>query len=111
MASTPLQYEVIEEARFGIHGTIAGHPGGLAGAIPEAPNGVAEGEGLRPPAAQDLTRGNIMRQAANLHDLHLPLLQSGITVNTGPDDYAPVKEGYLMRFDGNAWRQAGGVLK
>jgi ABC-type branched-subunit amino acid transport system substrate-binding protein len=61
--------------------------------------------------SDDLTRENIMRQAANLHGVQLPLLRSGITLNTSPDDYAPIKEAYLMRFDGQAWRQAGGLLK
>lgn len=59
----------------------------------------------------NLTRENIMRQAANLHGVQLPLLRPGITVNTSPDDYAPIKGAYLMQFDGKAWRQAGGLLK
>jgi ABC-type branched-subunit amino acid transport system substrate-binding protein len=59
----------------------------------------------------NLTRENIMRQAANLHGVQLPLLRPGITLNTSPDDYAPIKEAYLMQFDGKVWRQAGGLLK
>jgi branched-chain amino acid transport system substrate-binding protein len=35
----------------------------------------------------DLSGGNIMRQAANLHDLELPLLLPGIRINTSPTDY------------------------
>ncbi len=59
----------------------------------------------------DLSRENIMRQAASMHGVQLPLLLPGIVLNTGADDYAPIKEAYLMRFDGKVWRQAGGLLK
>ncbi len=59
----------------------------------------------------NLTRENIMRQAANLHGVVLPLLRPGITLNTSPDNYAPIKEAYLMRFDGSVWRQASDLLK
>lgn len=59
----------------------------------------------------NLTRENIMREAANLHEVHLPLLRPGITLNTSPDDYAPIKEAYLVRFDGTAWRQVSDLLK
>jgi len=58
-----------------------------------------------------LTRENIMRQPDNLHGVQLPLLRPRITLHTSPDDYAPIKEAYLMRFDGEVWRQAGGLLK
>jgi hypothetical protein len=36
----------------------------------------------------DLTRENVMKQAASLKGLKLPMLLPGITINTGPDDYA-----------------------
>ena len=48
----------------------------------------------------NLTRENIMKQAASLHDLKLPMLLPGITVSTGPDDFAPIKQMQLQRFDG-----------
>ena len=51
----------------------------------------------------DLSRENLMRQAANLHDLHLPLLLPGITINTSPTDFYPIKQVYLARFDGTRW--------
>ena len=51
----------------------------------------------------DLSRENIMRQAANLHGLTLPMLLPGITLNTGPHDYQPIKQMYLRRFNGQSW--------
>jgi branched-chain amino acid transport system substrate-binding protein len=50
----------------------------------------------------DLSRENIMRQATNL-DLTLPMLQPGIRVKTGPEDYYPLKQMRLVKFDGHAW--------
>lgn len=58
----------------------------------------------------DLSRENIMRQAANLHDLHEDVLLPGITVNTGPADYHPVKQMQLQRFDGKSWDLFGDVI-
>ena len=58
----------------------------------------------------DLSRQNIMRQAANLHDLKLPTLLPGITVNTSPTDYSPVKQMQLMRWDGARWVRFGEVM-
>lgn len=59
----------------------------------------------------DLTRENIMKQAANLKDLRLPLLLPGISINTSPSDYRPIREAYLARFDGNDWVIFGDVLR
>jgi branched-chain amino acid transport system substrate-binding protein len=58
----------------------------------------------------NLTRENVMKEAANIHDLKLPMLLPGITVSTGADDYAPIKLMQLMRFDGTTWRLFGPVL-
>jgi branched-chain amino acid transport system substrate-binding protein len=58
----------------------------------------------------DLSRENIMRQAANLHDLSLPLLLPGITINTSPTDFRPVKQMQPMRFDGKRWELLGGPI-
>ncbi len=58
----------------------------------------------------DLSRENIMRQAANLHDLELPLLLPGIRVNTSPTDYRPVKQMRPMRFNGRNWEMAGDLI-
>jgi branched-chain amino acid transport system substrate-binding protein len=55
----------------------------------------------------DLTRENVMRQAANLKDLELPMLLPGIKVNTSPTDYYPVEQVQLIRFDGTRWVRFG----
>jgi len=47
----------------------------------------------------DLTRANIMKQAANL-DLQLPMIYPGIRFKTAPDDFYPLEDVRLMRFDG-----------
>ena len=51
----------------------------------------------------DLTRENVMKQAANIKDLKLPLLLPGINVNTGPDDFYPIEKMQLAKFDGKEW--------
>jgi len=47
----------------------------------------------------DLTRANIMRQAANM-DFDIPLLLPGLRVKTSPTDHYPLEDVWLMRFDG-----------
>jgi branched-chain amino acid transport system substrate-binding protein len=58
----------------------------------------------------DLSRENIMRQAANLKDLELPMLLPGIKVNTSPDNYYPIRQMQLASFNGESWEQFGDVL-
>ena len=58
----------------------------------------------------NLTRDNVMKQAASIHDLHLPMLLPGITVSTSADDFAPIKQMQLMKFDGNTWQLFGEVI-
>ena len=58
----------------------------------------------------DLTRENVMRQAAALHDVAIPMLLSGIRLNTTPSDFAPIGQMQLMRFDGTRWQLFGNVL-
>jgi branched-chain amino acid transport system substrate-binding protein len=57
----------------------------------------------------DLSRENIMRQATNL-DMELPMLQPGIRVKTGPEDYYPLKQMRLVKFDGAAWVPFGEAI-
>ncbi len=57
----------------------------------------------------DLTRANVMHQAANL-DLELGMLMPGIRVTTSPTDYRPIKQLYLVRFDGKFWMPFGDVI-
>jgi branched-chain amino acid transport system substrate-binding protein len=58
----------------------------------------------------DLTRGNVMRQAANLKDLELPMLLPGIRISTGPNDFYPIEQLQLARFDGKRWVLFGEVI-
>ena len=59
----------------------------------------------------DLTRENVMRQAANLKDLQLPLLLPGIKLSTSPDDFTPIKAMRLARFDGKTWVAFGETIR
>ena len=54
-------------------------------------------------AGDDLTRENIMKQAASLKDFHLPLLLPGSTINTSATDYRVIKYMKLQRFNGKTW--------
>jgi len=58
----------------------------------------------------DLTRENVMRQAANLKDLSLPMLLPGIVINTGPTDFYPIEQVQFVRFDGKTWVRFGELL-
>jgi len=51
----------------------------------------------------DLSRENIMKVATSMKDVTLPMMLPGIKINTGPDDYRPVKDGYMLEFDGKGW--------
>ena len=58
----------------------------------------------------DLSRENVMRQAANIKDLVLPLGLPGATINTSPDNYRPIRQMQLSRFNGESWELFGDVL-
>ena len=58
----------------------------------------------------DLTRENVMRQAANYQKYKLPLLLPGITINTSPTDYYPIQSVQLARFKGETWDLFGDVM-
>jgi branched-chain amino acid transport system substrate-binding protein len=58
----------------------------------------------------DLTRENVMRQAANIHNLSLPMLLPGIMVNTSPTDFAPIKQVQMERFEGERYHGFGPIL-
>ena len=58
----------------------------------------------------DLTRENIMKQAANIQDLKLPMLLPGIVVSTSATDFAPIKQMQLQKFDGTTWQLFGEVI-
>src|SRR5215468_10010980 len=58
----------------------------------------------------ELTRENVMHQAANLKDFTVPMLLPGITINTSPTDFAPIKQMQMARFDGERWRLFGPLI-
>ncbi len=58
----------------------------------------------------DLTRENVMKQAANIKNLKLPLLLPGMALNTTPTDFFLVKQGQLAKFTGTQWQGFGDVL-
>jgi ABC-type branched-subunit amino acid transport system substrate-binding protein len=59
-------------------------------------------------AGDNLTRENIMKQAASL-EMSLPMLLPGVNVKTGPDDFYPIEREQLARFDGKTWQLFGKV--
>ena len=58
----------------------------------------------------DLTRANVMKQAANLKNVDLPLLLPGIKVNTSPTDFYPLQSVQLQTFEGETWKLFGEIL-
>jgi len=58
----------------------------------------------------DLTRENVMKQAANIKGLELGGLLPGIKVNTSPTDFAPISQVQLQKFKGEAWELFGEIL-
>jgi branched-chain amino acid transport system substrate-binding protein len=59
---------------------------------------------------EDLSRENIMKQAGNLSNLTLGMLLPGIVINTAADDYRPIKQLQLQRFNGYTWELFGPVV-
>ena len=58
----------------------------------------------------DLSRENILRQATNLRDFETPMLLPGIKINTSPDNYVPIRQSHLVRFNGANWELFGDVM-
>jgi branched-chain amino acid transport system substrate-binding protein len=58
----------------------------------------------------DLSRANVMKQAANLKKLRAPMLLPGILIDTSPTDFFPIEQMQLEKFDGKGWVLIGGVL-
>jgi branched-chain amino acid transport system substrate-binding protein len=58
----------------------------------------------------DLTRENVMKQAASLHDLALPMLLPGIEINTSATNFAPIRQAQMRRFEGERYVPFGPVL-
>jgi branched-chain amino acid transport system substrate-binding protein len=61
-------------------------------------------------SGDDLTRENVMNQAASIHNLTVPMLLPGITLSTRADDFQPIKQMQLQKFDGTTWQLFGEVI-
>ena len=59
----------------------------------------------------DFSRENVMRQAANLHDVEIPVLLPGIKVNTSPTNFHPIRQMQLARWTGKGWERFGEVIE
>jgi branched-chain amino acid transport system substrate-binding protein len=58
----------------------------------------------------ELTRDNIMKQAASINDLELPMLLPGIKANTSATDYFPLEQLQMARFTGERWELFGPII-
>jgi branched-chain amino acid transport system substrate-binding protein len=58
----------------------------------------------------NLTRENLMKQAASIRDLQLPMLLPGIIISTSANDFTPIKQMQLQKFDGTTWLLFGDVI-
>jgi branched-chain amino acid transport system substrate-binding protein len=61
-------------------------------------------------AGNNLTRENIMKEAANVKSLKIDTLLPGVTIQTGAKDYAPIQSVQLMRFNGKQWERFGEII-
>jgi branched-chain amino acid transport system substrate-binding protein len=59
----------------------------------------------------DLSRENIMKQAANIKDLELPMLLPGMKINTSPENFSPIRQMQLAKFNGESWILFGELLQ
>jgi branched-chain amino acid transport system substrate-binding protein len=60
--------------------------------------------------SDNLTRENVMKQAASLKDFRVETMLPGIKMNTSADDFAPIQSVQLIRFDGKEWVRFGEVM-
>ena len=58
----------------------------------------------------DLSRKNIMYQAANINDLELPMLLPGVKIRTSASNYHPIRNMQLASFNGSSWELFGDLL-
>jgi branched-chain amino acid transport system substrate-binding protein len=61
-------------------------------------------------SGDNLTRDNVMKQAASLKDLELDMLLPGMSINTGPNDFAPIKQMQMEQFDGQRFELFGPIM-
>jgi branched-chain amino acid transport system substrate-binding protein len=58
----------------------------------------------------DLTRANVMKQAASLKDFAPDTLLPGVKINTSATDFAPLSQLQMMRFKGEKWELFGDII-
>jgi branched-chain amino acid transport system substrate-binding protein len=61
-------------------------------------------------SGDNLTRENVMKQAASMHDQVVSGLLPGVKINTSPTDFAPISQLQLMRFKADSWERFGDVI-
>ena len=66
-------------------------------------------EKLLKDCGDELTPENILSKATNMKNVGAPALMDGVTYNTTPTDYAPLKKLIIQRFDGQAWKPVQAV--
>lgn len=59
----------------------------------------------------DLSRENVMKQAADVHDLEIPVLLPGIKVNTSATNFHPLRQLQLSRWNGKTWERFGDIIE
>jgi branched-chain amino acid transport system substrate-binding protein len=57
-----------------------------------------------------LTRENVLRQAASIKAVQLPMFLPGVVVSSGPDDYRLIRSLQPVAFDGKRWNRLGGFV-
>ncbi|SLN73709.1 ABC transporter substrate-binding protein [Oceanibacterium hippocampi] len=62
-------------------------------------------------AGDNLTRENVMKEAANLRQFHAKLLLPGVEITTSPTDFFPIESMQMVRFNGTTWELFGDVVK
>jgi branched-chain amino acid transport system substrate-binding protein len=61
-------------------------------------------------SGNNLTRENVMKQAANIKDLQLEMALPGVKINTSPSDFYPFDQMQMMKFNGQSWELFGPVI-
>jgi branched-chain amino acid transport system substrate-binding protein len=61
-------------------------------------------------SGNNLTRENVMKQAASLKDFVPDTLLPGIKINTGAADFAPIEQSQMMRFKNGQWELFGEII-
>ncbi len=59
----------------------------------------------------DLSRGNILKQATNLDGFELPTLLPGMRLRTTPGSYSGIRQMQLAQFDGTTWQLFGDLIE